>query len=165
MALDAASKIRSNARGIICDGYIRGKVFVSDIDVIVTHLVSTVNLLHHIIAQLDVLEPTVQESNLEIALAIIDFLGVLQRVDIVMCPWDSYATAILGCTGATMFERDLRHLAAKKGLKFPNYGLFAGEHRIDLSADMTDTDEIIEHRVFHALDLEYVPPKLRNTNA
>jgi hypothetical protein len=46
-----------------------------------------------------------------------------RRVDLIIAPYKYYFTAIVGWTGSTMFERDLRRWVDAKGMKFHSGGL------------------------------------------
>ncbi|KAK4049870.1 hypothetical protein OIO90_005259 [Microbotryomycetes sp. JL221] len=77
-----------------------------------------------------------------------------RRVDLIVCKWDTFGAAVVGWTGGTQFERDLRRWADRRGKwKFDSGGLRDIDGR--LIPTMTEKD------VFRALGLDYLPPHLR----
>lgn len=94
--------------------------------------------------------------------------GLHRRVDIIVSPWKTVGCAILGWSGETTFQRDLRrYCKQEKGLKFDSSGirnrsdgawvdLERGEHP-------ASTMEEAERRVFHGLGLTWRPPSERCT--
>ncbi|PTB72557.1 Nucleotidyltransferase [Trichoderma longibrachiatum ATCC 18648] len=95
--------------------------------------------------------------------------GPHRRVDIIISPWKTAGCAILGWSGETTFQRDLRrYCKARLGLKFDSSGVRsrADGAWVDLEGaegrpapDM----ETAERRVFEGLDLEWRPPEERCT--
>jgi len=71
-------------------------------------------------------------------------LRVVQKVE--------YGSALAYFTGSKAHNIRLRELAARKGLKLNEYGLFRGEERI-AGAD--------EEGIYRALGLAFIPPELR----
>jgi DNA polymerase IV len=94
-----------------------------------------------------------------------------RRVDIIVTPWETAGCAVLGWTGGTTFERDLRRLCKTKGLKFDSGGL--RDRGSGKWVDVEDSNgsvgdpapdmETAERRVFDALGLEYRRPEERCT--
>ncbi|KAI5811154.1 hypothetical protein DFH27DRAFT_11760 [Peziza echinospora] len=90
-----------------------------------------------------------------------------RRVDIILSPPESIGTAVLGWTGATTYERDLRRYLDDKGLRFGSDGVFErttgklveGLHGWKEGESMADA----ERRVIEGLGLPYYKPELRNT--
>ncbi|EHK49729.1 hypothetical protein TRIATDRAFT_174080, partial [Trichoderma atroviride IMI 206040] len=92
-----------------------------------------------------------------------------RRVDIIISPWKTAGCAILGWSGETTFQRDLRrYCKAKMGLKFDSSGI---RRRADGSwVDLESSEqgpapdmETAERRVFEGLGLEWRPPAERCT--
>ena len=94
--------------------------------------------------------------------------NIHRRVDIIIAPWRTVGCAVMGWSGGTTFQRDLRRYAkAVKGWKFDSSGirsrsngeaiLLEGENGVE------GTPEDAEKRVFEGLGLEYVPPEYRIT--
>ncbi|KAI5867130.1 Nucleotidyltransferase [Durotheca rogersii] len=93
-----------------------------------------------------------------------------RRVDIVVTPWETAGCAVVGWTGGTTFERDLRrYCKQERGLKFDSSGV---RSRVDGSwvdlerdADGSPPDMLTaEKRVFERLGLEWRPPEERCTD-
>ncbi len=91
-----------------------------------------------------------------------------RRVDIIVSPWKTIGCAVLGWSGETTFQRDLRRYCKKeKGLKFDSSGI---RNRADGSwVDLERGDagasnmEEAERRVFDALNIPWRPPQERCT--
>ncbi|XP_007938195.2 DNA nucleotidylexotransferase [Orycteropus afer afer] len=78
------------------------------------------------------------------------------RVDLVMCPYECRAYALLGWTGSRQFERDLRRYAThERKMMLDNHALYDKTKRIFLEADS-------EEEIFAHLGLEYIEPWERN---
>ncbi|KAL6702517.1 hypothetical protein ACN47E_001581 [Coniothyrium glycines] len=94
--------------------------------------------------------------------------AIHRRVDIIISPWRTVGCAVMGWSGGTTFQRDLRRYAkAIKGWKFDSSGI---RSRIDGEAVMLEgpdgvsgTPEEAEKAVFAGLGLEYIPPEYRVT--
>lgn len=95
--------------------------------------------------------------------------NIHRRVDIIVAPWRTVGCAVMGWSGGTTFQRDLRRYAKyERGWKFDSSGvrsretgevvLLEGEEGVD------GTPEEAERRVFEGLGLEFVPPEMRCTN-
>jgi DNA polymerase IV len=94
--------------------------------------------------------------------------NIHRRVDIIIAPWRSVGCAVMGWSGGTTFQRDLRRYAkAIKGWKFDSSGIRSrstGEAVFLEGADGVDgTPEDAEKKVFEGLGLEFVPPEQRVT--
>ncbi|KAI0115472.1 hypothetical protein GGR51DRAFT_546282 [Nemania sp. FL0031] len=94
-----------------------------------------------------------------------------RRVDIIISPWKTAGCAVVGWTGGTTFERDLRRYCKKvKGLKFDSSGVRRrgdGGEWVDLESDPDGNPApdmlTAERRVFENLGLEWRPPEERCT--
>ena len=91
-----------------------------------------------------------------------------RRVDIIISPWKTAGCAVLGWTGGTLFERDLRSYCRNvKGWKFDSSGVRSrrtGEEVLLEGPEGVDgTPEEAEKMVFRGLGLEFVPPDMRVT--
>ncbi|KAF1939667.1 Nucleotidyltransferase [Clathrospora elynae] len=91
-----------------------------------------------------------------------------RRVDIIIAPWRSVGCAVLGWSGGTTFQRDLRRYAkAIKGWKFDSSGIRSRSTgkaiMIEGPNGVDGTPEDAEKAVFEGLGLEYVPPEHRVT--
>ncbi|XP_004680643.1 PREDICTED: DNA nucleotidylexotransferase [Condylura cristata] len=78
------------------------------------------------------------------------------RVDLVLCPYERRAFALLGWTGSRQFERDLRRFAThERKMMLDNHALYDRTKRIFLQAES-------EEEIFAHLGLEYIDPWERN---
>ena len=93
-----------------------------------------------------------------------------RRVDIIISPWKTVGCAVLGWSGGTTFQRDVRRYCKKqKGLKFDSSGIrsrttgmwfdLEGSSSGDTAPDM----ETAEKRVFEGLGLPWRQPEERCT--
>ncbi|GJN90271.1 hypothetical protein Rhopal_003272-T1 [Rhodotorula paludigena] len=80
-----------------------------------------------------------------------------RRVDLIFARWPSFGAAVVGWSGSTQFERDLRKHAEKLGYKFDSGGL-----RVRGTNEVVPT--VMERDVFRALKLKWIPPELRNAD-
>lgn len=91
-----------------------------------------------------------------------------RRVDIIVSPWKTIGCAILGWSGETTFQRDLRRYCKKeKGLKFDSSGIRDRKNGswVDFEsgdAAVESMDEA-ERRVFAGLGIPWRPPSERCT--
>lgn len=95
-----------------------------------------------------------------------------RRVDIIVSPWKTVGCALLGWSGATTFQRDLRRYCKKeKGLKFDSSGIRTRtdgtwvdfEGNSGLASEPAPDMETAERRVFNGLGLTWRPPSERCT--
>lgn len=89
-----------------------------------------------------------------------------RRVDIILSPWKTAGCAVVGWSGATMFERDLRiYCKEQLGYKFDSSGVRDRENGdwVDLEGDEMDL-LAKEKKVFEGLKLDWIEPTLRCTD-
>jgi DNA polymerase IV len=94
--------------------------------------------------------------------------NIHRRVDIIIAPWRTVGCAVMGWSGGTTFQRDLRRYAkAVKGWKFDSSGVRSrntGEVIwLEGPKGVDGLPEDAEKAVFEGLGLEYVPPEQRVT--
>jgi DNA polymerase IV len=92
--------------------------------------------------------------------------NIHRRVDIIITPWKTAGCAIIGWTGGTMFERDLRQYCRDKwGYKFDSSGVRRVDNGdwVDLEAG-EDTLLAKEKKVFERLGLSWREPIERCTD-
>jgi DNA polymerase IV len=92
-----------------------------------------------------------------------------RRVDIIISPWSTVGCAIIGWSGGTTFQRDLRRYARKvKGWKFDSSGIRdrATGYVVDLEGDggVCQTWMEAERKVFKGMGLVYREPWERCTD-
>ncbi|KAK6954201.1 hypothetical protein Daesc_004166 [Daldinia eschscholtzii] len=92
-----------------------------------------------------------------------------RRVDIIISPWKTAGCAVIGWTGGTTFQRDLRRYCKHvKTLKFDSSGVRSRTDGswVDLESDANGPAPDMltaEKRVFERLGLEWRPPEERCT--
>ncbi|KAF2125998.1 Nucleotidyltransferase [Dothidotthia symphoricarpi CBS 119687] len=94
--------------------------------------------------------------------------NIHRRVDIIVAPWRTVGCAVLGWSGGTTFQRDLRRYAkAVKEWKFDSSGVRSrGDGEVVVlegPEGVSGTPEDAEKVVFEGLGLEFVPPEYRVT--
>ncbi|KAM0327738.1 hypothetical protein ACHAQA_006033 [Verticillium albo-atrum] len=92
-----------------------------------------------------------------------------RRVDIIISPWKTVGCAVLGWSGGTTFQRDMRRYCKKEwGYKFDSSGIRRRSDgswvdleggKLGVAPDMMTA----EKRVFEGLGLEWRPPEQRCT--
>ncbi|KAI0282848.1 hypothetical protein BGY98DRAFT_912143 [Russula aff. rugulosa BPL654] len=162
----------------ITGGYRRGKPESNDIDIVFTHpnAKSAKNLCGRLVERLrsaglvthimylsgfheyNALR-TAQWDSLEKALTVYrtPYDGY-RRVDLICALPETYWTAVVGWTGGTMFQRDLRLAAKSVGLKFDSSGF---NRRRDSQLIFPRS----EKEIFDIIGIPWVDPTLRNTDA
>ncbi|KAH6668799.1 hypothetical protein B0J14DRAFT_150806 [Halenospora varia] len=92
--------------------------------------------------------------------------NVHRRVDIIISPWKTAGCAILGWSGGTTFERDLRQWCRdKKNYKFDSSGVRSVLYGTWVDLEKGDGDMITkEKRVFEGIGLEWRDPTERCTD-
>jgi len=76
------------------------------------------------------------------------------QVDVRLLPRASYGAALQYFTGSKMHNVALRQRAIKRGLTLSEYALLRLEDNVVVAA-------ATEQEIYHALDLDYIPPELR----
>ncbi|KZT33867.1 Nucleotidyltransferase [Sistotremastrum suecicum HHB10207 ss-3] len=180
----ALQDILPGSESTICGGYRRGKLESNDVDIVFTHPQGQGNKANNMVARLvermrkdGLITHTMRESRslrpatnhdgwdtLDKSLTIFNlpktspyYKGIHRRLDLIYAPREVYWTAVVGWTGSTMFERDLRLWAKQKGLKFDSSGI---TRRRDTKALYATS----ERDVFKLLELEWIEPRLRNAD-
>lgn len=90
-----------------------------------------------------------------------------RRLDIILSPPSCVGTAILGWTGGTTYERDLRRFVEKeKGWKFDSGGVWerGSGRRLEIG-EWGEGETLVEceKRCIEMMGLEYWRPEERNT--
>jgi DNA polymerase lambda len=158
-----------------CGSYRRGKQDCGDIDILITfddfllskdfllELISTLKekgiVTHVLVMSIE----TKKHENLS-------FEGIAKlpgrphrRLDIKIYPRKFYAWALMHFTGSANFNRDIRLLAKKKGLKLTDEGLFPAlrvNGETYCGANLVDC--YTEEEIFSLLDIPYKPPEERD---
>ncbi|KAG2153275.1 hypothetical protein DEU56DRAFT_774077 [Suillus clintonianus] len=180
--------VQKGCKSVIAGGYRRGKPQSNDVDIVITHADWHIGsqkvkglcrkLVQRLYEQGFVTHVmhlsgfhkhkalrTHHWDSLEKALTVfvwphnLSRRRVYRRVDLIFAAPEVFWTAVVGWTGSTMFQRDLRLWAKqKKGMKFDSSGI-SRRHDSKLYHPSTERD------VFKALGLVYVHPTLRNADA
>ena len=74
------------------------------------------------------------------------------QADLRVLPDADYATALHHFTGSKAHHIRLRGLAQDRGLKISEWGIHRGEEKLPIRS---------EHEIYQLLDMQYVPPELR----
>lgn len=188
-----AAKVRPGMQYTIVGGYRRGKTHIHDVDILLSHtdhaqttdgfirmLVAALEQSGHITHTLHLGGETVDTratmnahsygfDPLEKALVV--FLsptsGLHRRVDIIVAPPVSVGSALLGWTGATTFERDLRLWCDKKrGWKFTTEGVWKSSGRVaEVDGRWKPGEEMVdaERRLVEGIGLKWLEPSQRCT--
>ncbi|KAF9071631.1 hypothetical protein BDP27DRAFT_1218834 [Rhodocollybia butyracea] len=188
VVMNELAHIRSGCVSTITGGYRRGKIESNDIDIVISHkdlkpgddqvkglcaeLIRCLydkRLLTHVMYLSSFREHntlrTTHWDSLQKALTVFILPDsgkgqkrIHRRLDLIFALPEVYHTAIVGWTGSTMFERDLRLWAKeKKGMKFDSSGI---SRRHDSKLYFPKSEE----EVFELLDLEFIEPALRNAD-
>ncbi|KAK9249089.1 hypothetical protein V1506DRAFT_526969 [Lipomyces tetrasporus] len=181
-----AKAIFPGAQSVVCGSYRRGAQIHSDVDIVLSvpsdepgmHLVLLESLVKSLkqsnliseVLSISTFNSSHQRSGslLDLALVVWSTIPTAEhtlkhyRVDIICVDWAIVGCAVVGWTGGTTFERDIRIQAKDIGLKCSSSGIFDRKtgQLVDTSASTIDA---AEKRVFEVLRLPYFPPELRNT--
>jgi DNA polymerase (family 10) len=132
----------------VAGSYRRKKETVGDIDILVTGQDKTA-IMDHFVAYEDVDDIISQgETKSSVRLR-----GGLQ-VDLRVVAEESYGAALVYFTGSQDHNIQTRHIAREKGLKVNEYGIFKEASEESIAGQTEDG-------VYHALDLPYIQPELR----
>ncbi|ETI22334.1 hypothetical protein G647_06408 [Cladophialophora carrionii CBS 160.54] len=88
-----------------------------------------------------------------------------RRIDFLFVPWEELGAALIYFTGNDLFNRSIRFLARKKGMRLNQHGLCKhvmrgpGRQRIN---DGTLVESHDERKIFQILGVPYRPPEERN---
>jgi len=160
----------------IVGGYRRGKLESNDVDVVfthpdpkkvkglcrklterlckkglVTHLMSMTGLDRNRLSHVDLVDKALTIFSLPGS-------GKSRRLDLIFAHPEAYWTTIVGWTGSTQFERDLRVQAKSRNLKFDSSGITYRKSDKKIVANS-------EQDVFKILGLDWVDPTFRNADA
>jgi DNA polymerase IV len=181
-----AEAILPGVQTMLVGGYRRGKKESGDVDVLISHPIEgaipsgfLVNLLRSledaelITHTLSVSTPSAKTSKnkfdgLDKAMLVWQTKkGRLhRRVDIIVAPAVCAGTALLGWTGGTTFERDLRLYCDKeRGWKFSSEGIWQGSKRVAGTEGWREGEswEDVEKRVLETVGVGWRPPAERCT--
>lgn len=92
-------------------------------------------------------------------------MEVWRRIDFLFVPWSELGAALIYFTGNDIFNRSIRFLAGKKGMRLNQHGLFKDVMRGRRRQRITDGTLVESHdekRIFDILGVPYRPPEERN---
>jgi DNA polymerase IV len=87
-----------------------------------------------------------------------------RRIDFLLVPWDETGAALIYFTGNDIFNRSIRLLAGKKGMRLNQRGLFKDALRGEGRVKVTDGELLEgrdEKRIFSILGVPWRPPEHR----
>jgi DNA polymerase IV len=108
------------------------------------------------------------DPNLDDSLDQVELPPLRRRVDIIIAPWKTVGCALIGWSGGTTFQRDIRRYTRKeKGYRFDSSGIrnLSTGHVVELEGPNGVAGSMIdaEKAVFQGLGLEYREPWERCT--
>jgi DNA polymerase IV len=87
-----------------------------------------------------------------------------RRIDLLFVPWDELGAALIYFTGNDIFNRSMRLLASKKGMRLNQHGLFADVLRGERRERVTEgrlLEAQSERKIFDILGVPWRPPEHR----
>ncbi len=145
---DAVGELEGVARVEPAGSFRRGRETVGDIDLLCEAAAESGDAITTAFAEAATVAKVVARGATKCSIRTAD--GV--EVDLRVVGRESFGAAMQYFTGSKAHNVRLRELAARRGLKLNEYGLFDGEDRV-AGAD--------EAGVYEALGLTFVPPELR----
>jgi len=131
----------------------RGRETVGDLDLLVTGPACEANVVsaavEHV-ANLPLIDKLIARGQNKVSFTLRNNL----QVDVRLLPRASYGAALQYFTGSKMHNVALRQRAIKRGLTLNEYALLRVE-------DNTIVAAATEESIYRALDLDYIPPELR----
>jgi len=134
----------------------RGRETVGDLDLLVTGPACEANVvaaaIEHV-ASLPLIDKLIAKGQNKVSFTLRNNL----QVDVRLLPRSSYGAALQYFTGSKMHNVALRQRAIKRGLTLNEYALLRIEDNTIVAA-ATEAD------IYKALDLDYIPPELRENS-
>jgi DNA polymerase IV len=174
---EALRNVDSAFEVTIGGSYRRGATDSGDIDLIITKPGADITFIRTVV--LDTLVPMLFEQNfLQAALAKTDketgtkWHGasalpgskVWRRIDLLLVPWYELGAALIYFTGNDIFNRSIRLLASKKGMRLNQHGLYRDVLRDKGRQKITDGELVegrSERKIFEILGVPWRPPEHR----
>lgn len=174
---ETCCKIDDTVQFTIGGSYRRGAADSGDVDFIVTKPDATIENLRTIILD-RVIPKLFDKGYLKVGLATTDKVDgskwhgaaalpgttVWRRIDFLLVPWDEIGAALIYFTGNDIFNRSIRLLASKKGMRLNQRGLWKdvirgkNRERITQGSLVEGKDE---KRIFELLGVPWRPPQHR----
>lgn len=174
----ALQKIDPAFQVIVGGSFRRGAATSGDVDLIITKAGAPLNYLRAIV--LDALVPSLfAQGFLKARLSssvkdrgtkwhgasALPGSSVWRRIDLLLVPWDELGAALIYFTGNDIFNRSIRLLASKKGMRLNQRGLYKdvvrGRDRTKLN-EGTLVEGQSERRIFELLGVPWKSPQHRN---
>jgi len=134
----------------------RGRETVGDLDLLVTGPACepqvVASAVDHV-ANLPLIDKLLAKGQNKVSFTLRNNL----QVDVRLLPRASYGAALQYFTGSKMHNVALRQRAIKRGLTLSEYALLRLEDNVIVAAAS-------EEEIYHALDLDYIPPELRENS-
>ena len=174
---ETCSKIDNTIQFTIGGSYRRGAADSGDVDFIVTKPGATIDNIRTII--LDRVIPKLFDKDyLKVGLATTDKVDgskwhgaaalpgttIWRRIDFLLVPWDEIGAALIYFTGNDIFNRSMRLLASKKGMRLNQRGLWKDVIRGRNSERITQGNLVEgrdEKKIFELLGVPWRPPHQR----
>lgn len=174
---ETCSKIDDTVQFTIGGSYRRGAADSGDIDFIVTKPDATIETLRTIVLH-RVIPKLFGKGYLKAGLATTDKVDgskwhgaaalpgttIWRRIDFLLVPWDEIGAALIYFTGNDIFNRSIRLLASKKGMRLNQRGLWKdvirGRNRERITQG-TLVEGKDEKKIFELLGVPWRPPQHR----
>lgn len=175
---NALLEIDPSFQMMIMGSYRRGAATSGDIDIIVTKPGGSINHIREVVVE-ELVPKLFSAGFLKVGLStaskatgskwhgascLADSM-VWRRIDFLLVPWEELGAALLYFTGNDIFNRSLRLLASKKGMRLNQHGLFRDVMRGNDRKKVTEGELVesrSEKRILEVLGVSYRPPKHRN---
>ena len=134
----------------------RGRETVGDLDLLVTGPACEPNVVSAAVdhvAALPLIDKLLAKGQNKVSFTLRNNL----QVDVRLLPRASYGAALQYFTGSKMHNVALRQRAIKRGLTLSEYALLRLEDNVIVAA-------ATEEAIYNALDLDYIPPELRENS-
>ncbi|KAK3176330.1 hypothetical protein OEA41_007653 [Lepraria neglecta] len=174
---ETCNKIDASIQFIIGGSYRRGAADSRDVDFIVTKPNCSIDVVRNIM--LETMIPKLFDNEyLKVGLATtakadgskwhgasaLPGTSIWRRIDFLFVPWEELGAALIYFTGNDIFNRSLRLLASKKGMRLNQRGLYKdvirGKNRERITQG-TLVEGKDEKRIFELLDVPWRPPHYR----
>jgi DNA polymerase IV len=173
----ALHKIDPAFEVIVGGSYRRGAKDSGDIDCIITRAATSANYIRMIVTE-QLMPALFTQGFLQVGLAVtsrddgtkwhgascLPHLQIWRRIDFLYVPSEELGAALIYFTGNDIFNRSLRLLASKRGLRLNQRGLYSdvlrGKGRVKLT-EGTLLEGKSERRIFEILGVPWRPPEHR----
>lgn len=174
---EICSKVDGSVQFTIGGSYRRGAADSGDVDFIVTKANCSIETLRTIV--LKTLIPRLfDEGYLKVGLATTDeesgskwhgaaalpWERIWRRIDFLLVPWEEIGAALIYFTGNDVFNRSIRLLASKQGMRLNQHGLWKDVIRGRNRESITQGSLVegkSEHKIFEILGVPWRPPHHR----